>query len=97
MTPWEGKGQCQKERVDGTGRGCRVEAVGSWGCRRRGRCPRTKIGESPVPGSPREEPPARTPPGPLGQQPAPLGRTSPARVCCCALQAPVVHQFNLGS
>lgn len=98
MTPREGKGQCQKrKRADGTGRGYRVEAVGSWGCRRRGRCPQTKIGESQVPGSPGRSLP-HAPAGPLCQQPAPLGRTSHARLLLlCALEAPLVHQVSLGS
>ena len=54
-------------------------------------------GENAVPDSPQEEPPVGALPAPLEQQPAPLGRTSHARVCCCALEAPVVHQFSPAS
>lgn len=46
----------------------------------------------------REEPPACAPAGPLCQQPAPLGRTSHARLLLlCALEAPLVHQVSLDS
>lgn len=95
MTPWEGKGQCQKgKRADGTGRGCGVEAEGSWGCRRRRRCPRKEIGESQVPGSPREEPPAHALAGPLCLQRAPLGRTSHAPRLLLGAEASLVHQIS---
>lgn len=98
MTPWEGKGQCQKrKRADGTGRGCRVEgrdlgaADGGEDAPGRGR-------SAPSARFARQEPRARAPAGPLCQQPAPLGRTSRARrPLLCALEAPLVHPVSFGS
>ena len=52
---------------------------GSSGLQTAGKMPRTKIGESQVPASSREKPPAGAQTGPLCQQPAPLGRTSHAQ------------------
>lgn len=85
MTPREGKGQCQKrKRADGTGRGYGVEVVGSWGCRRRGRCPQTKIGESQVPGSPGRSLPHAPRPGPSASSLHPSGAPHTPGSCCCA-------------
>lgn len=74
-------------------------AVGSWGCRRRGKVPPDEDRGEPSARFAREEPLARARAGPLCQQPAPLGRTAHARLplLLCALEAPLVHQVSFGS
>lgn len=78
--------------------GLQSAGSGYLGLQTAGKMPRTKIGESQVPGLPGEEPPAGARTGPLRQQPAPLGRTpSTPRVCCCVLEVPLVHQVSFRS